>query len=63
MLPEIIKQLEVLDDEMAKHEQDCELCIEEPGNCMAWYDMIEQNNFLNLALIRTIKNTATPEGD
>jgi hypothetical protein len=51
----IISSIEVLDDEMNSHKDNCLKCIND-SKCRSWDDLVESFNFYSLAMRRYIKN-------
>jgi hypothetical protein len=52
----IISSIEVLDDEMNSHKDNCLRCIN-GSKCKAWDDLVESFNFYSLGLRRYMKNS------
>jgi hypothetical protein len=61
LFEDIVTSIDKLDQGMTFHEESCGICTVHPKawtKCEEWLDMIEQWNFLNLAVIRHMKDVS-----
>jgi hypothetical protein len=61
LFEEIVTSIDRLDQGMTFHQESCSQCLLHPRaytKCEEWLDLLEQWNFLNLAVARHVKDVA-----
>ena len=61
LFEDIVTSIDKLDQGMTFHQESCEICLIHPRaytKCDDWLDLVEQWNFLNLAVLRHMKDVA-----
>lgn len=61
LFEDIVISINRLDQGMTFHSESCDVCLRHKRSwttCEEWLDMVEQWNFLNLAVVRHVKSVA-----